>query len=189
LNKICRLWGPPVPVYTPVPEPTDPKKLIYPGRNISSPGFVYGWVGPFPASPRFRNYAVNSWAQPNVDLSTGRPGGEKDKELRKPAGTSDSRYPAGDGETKKSVSYMTLLVKVPQAGAEVYVDGNKTTQTGMDRTFSSPELEPGREFQYEVTVRWVERGLTYEKKKVVIGSSGEVIPLDFTAPEVVRAGR
>ncbi|HEV3387077.1 MAG TPA: hypothetical protein VG097_19820, partial [Gemmata sp.] len=27
LNRVCRLWGPQVPVYTPVPEPTDPKKL------------------------------------------------------------------------------------------------------------------------------------------------------------------
>jgi uncharacterized protein (TIGR03000 family) len=207
LNRVCRLWGPPVPVYTPVPEPSDPKKLIYPGRNISSPGFVYGWVGPFPASPRFRNYAVNTWAQPNVDLSTGRPLGLKDNDLKKPVGNGDSRTPVGDADTKQPVvntdsrnpvedagtrqpvSYMTLLVKVPQAGAELYVDGRKTNQTGTERIFSSPELEPGKEFQYEVTVRWVERGVVYEKKKLIVGSSGEVIPLDFTAPEVVRAGK
>jgi uncharacterized protein (TIGR03000 family) len=112
-----------------------------------------------------------------------------DAETKQPVVKTDSRNPVSDAETKKTASYMTLLVKVPQPGAELYVDGMKTTQTGLDRTFSSPELEPGREFQYEVTVRWVERGLTYEKKKLVVGSSGEVIPLDFTAPEVVRAGR
>jgi uncharacterized protein (TIGR03000 family) len=189
LNKSHRLWGPPVPVYTPVPEPLDPKKLIYPGRNISSPGFVYGWIGPFSASPRFRHYAVNVWAQSNVDLSTGRPPSEKDKDLMKPVGVGDSTAPTGDVETKKAVSYMTLAVKVPQPGAEVYVDGVKTVQTGTDRTFFSPDLEPGMGFQYEVTVRWVERGSTIERKKTIIGTSGEVISMDFTTPEVVRAGK
>jgi uncharacterized protein (TIGR03000 family) len=189
LDKSHRLWGPPVPVYTPVPQPDDPKKLIYPGRNISSPGFVYGWVGPFSASPRYRHYAVDVWAQPNVDLSTGRPPAQKDKEVMKPGGVGESNAPTGDVEPKKAVSYMTLAVKVPQPGAEVYVDGVKTTQTGTDRTFLSPDLEPGKGFQYEVTVRWVERGSTFEKKTIVIGSSGEVISMDFTTPEVLRAGK
>lgn len=189
LTQTCRLWGPPVPVYTPVPDPTDPKKLIYPGRNISSPGFVYGWVGPFPASPRYKHYAVNTWAQPNVDLSTGRPGGEKDKEISKPTTSGDSKPPTVETDAKKTVGYLTLAVKVPDPKAEVFVDGVKTVQTGVDRTFSSPELEPGKSFKYEVAVRWIDRGVTCETKKIVIGSPGEMIPVDFTTPEIVRAGR
>jgi uncharacterized protein (TIGR03000 family) len=176
LDKPCRLWGPPVPVYSPVPEPNTTKDLIYPGRNISSPGFIYGWVGPFPASPRYKHYAVNSWAQPGTDLSTGGP-------------NSGKKNAGGVNDTKKPGGYLTLSVKVPHPGAEVFVDGVKTTQTGTDRIFSSPELEEGKEFRYEVTVRWIDHGATYEQKKIVIGSSGEKIPLDFTAPEVVRAER
>jgi len=189
LDKVCRLWGPPVPVYTPVPQPDNPKKLINPLRNVSSPGFIYGWVGPFPASPRYKHYAVDVWSQPNVDLSTGRPRSEQEKQLNKPAGTGDSRSPIGDGDTKKSVGYMTLAMKVPTPGAEVYVEGVKTMQSGTDRTFHSPELEPGTLFRYEVTVRWLERGSIYEIKKVVFGATGDVIPMDFTTSEVVRAGR
>lgn len=174
LEKTCRLWGPPVPVYTPIPQPTDPKNLIYPGRNISSPGFVYGWIGPFPASPRYKHYAVNSWAQPGVDLSTGGPNSNNNKL----GGGSNPSKPGGS---------MTISMKVPNPTAEVFVGGVKTTQTGTDRTFSSPDLEDGKEFLYEVTVRWIDQGVTHEKKKNVIITSGQVIALDFTAPEVVRA--
>jgi uncharacterized protein (TIGR03000 family) len=182
LGKTCRLWGPLVPVYSPVPEPSDTKTLIYPGRNISSPGFIYGWVGPFPASPRYKHYAVNSWAQPGTDLSTGGPNSGANNPG---AGSS----PATGTDSKKPTGYMTLSVKVPNPSADLFVDGTKTTQTGVERTFRSPELEDGKEFRYELTVRWLDQGVLYEKKKIVIGSSGEVIPLDFTAPEVVRASK
>jgi uncharacterized protein (TIGR03000 family) len=78
---------------------------------------------------------------------------------------------------------MYLSVKVPQATAEVFVDGVKTAQTGKDRLFESPSLEAGKEFKYQVTVRWMERGVLYEKKKVATGTSGEVVQVDFTSPE------
>ena len=39
--------------------------------------------------------------------------------------------------------------------------------------------------RYELTARWVERGVTYEKRKAVTGTPGEVVRVDFTAPDVV----
>lgn len=178
LDRWCRLWGPPVPVYSPIPEISDSKKVIYHGRNISSPGWIYGWVGPFPASPRYKHYDVSAWAQPGVDLSTG--GQKARSELQKP--------PAGNQFSQSSTA-LQLAVKVPDAQAEVFVDGVKTMQSGVDRSFTSPELEPGKEYRYEITVRWVVSGVTREQKRTVIGASGEVIPLDFTNPEVVTVGK
>lgn len=175
-EKSCRLWGPPVPVYTPVPEVNTEGKHKLPNRNVSSPGLIYGWVGPFPASPRFKHYDVNVFAQPGVDLSTGRPLGVPDKP---PSG--------GGSDQKKSAASMTLTLKVPHPEAEVYVDGVKTAQTGIERTFISPDLEPGKDFRYELTVRWLDQGVKREQTKIVLGSSGQIIPLDFTAPEVIRA--
>ena len=61
------------------------------------------------------------------------------------------------------------------------MDGVKTTQTGTDRVFESPPLEAGKAFRYEVTVRWVERGAVRESKRVVTGTPGEVVRVDFTA--------
>jgi uncharacterized protein (TIGR03000 family) len=178
LDRRCRLWGPPVPVYTPIPEYSPNKRMIYPLRNISSPGFIYGWVGPFPASPRPHRLDVDVWAQPGVDLSTG--GSKSRSEMQKP--------PASNGPVSAS-GYLSLSVRVPDPRAELFVDGVKTQQTGLDRSFSSPELEPGADYRYEVTVRWTEGTTTYERKKTVIGGPGQSIPLDFTSPEVVRADK
>ena len=69
---------------------------------------------------------------------------------------------------------------MPQPAAEVYVDGVKTTQTGTDRIFESPPLEAGKEYAYEIVVRWVQGGATVERKKTVTGKPGEVIRVDLT---------
>ena len=77
---------------------------------------------------------------------------------------------------------LILSVKVPQPAAEVYVAGVKTAQTGTDRIFESPPLEAGKDYRYELTARWVERGAVFEKKKVATGKPGEVVRVDFLTP-------
>ena len=74
---------------------------------------------------------------------------------------------------------LILSVKVPQPAAEVMVDGRKTAQTGTDRIFESPPLETGQTYKYTVTARWMERGQTVEVSKVVTGTPGEVVRVDF----------
>lgn len=152
------LYGPPVPVYGPVPGVLGNSDLVHQWR--SSPtlggGFgYYGWVGPFRASPRPHSLSVNPWP---VIESVG-------PAVREAA-------PAG--------ACLHLSVKVPQPAAEVFVDGVKTTQTGTDRIYESPPLEAGKEYAYEIVARWVERGATVERKKTVTGKPGEVIRVDLT---------
>jgi uncharacterized protein (TIGR03000 family) len=53
-------------------------------------------------------------------------------------------------------------VRVP-AGAEIWFNGEKTTQTGTRRLFLSPELEPGNRYAYDVTARWTEDGKSVEQ--------------------------
>jgi uncharacterized protein (TIGR03000 family) len=154
------LHGPRVPVYGPVPSIVGNDHHGRLGKVVPSPGLPFGWVGMFAASPRPRPPSVGVWANPEPSVpATGRPG-----------------YPTG---------CLVLSVKVPLAGAEVFVDGVKTAQTGTDRVFESPPLESGKEFRYELTARWVEQGVTREAKRVVTGTPGEVLRVDFTAPEVV----
>jgi uncharacterized protein (TIGR03000 family) len=74
---------------------------------------------------------------------------------------------------------LVLSVRVPQPAAEIFVDGVKMTQTGTDRLYESPPLEAGKEYQYELTARWIEGGATIERKKVVTGKPGEVVRVDF----------
>ena len=41
------------------------------------------------------------------------------------------------------------------ADAEIWFEGDKTSQTGTSRTFVSPALQPGRNFTYDIRARWI----------------------------------
>jgi uncharacterized protein (TIGR03000 family) len=154
------LYGPPVPVYGPIPGVFGNEDLVRQWRSTLAPGLAgYGWVGIYAASPRPRHPTVSSW--PVVEQFQA-PG----------VNTSGSPVPAAGG-------CLVISVKVPQPAAEVWVDGKKTVQTGTDRTFESPPLEGGKSYRYTVTARWVERGQTFESSREAIGAPGEVIRVDF----------
>src|SRR6516162_9024399 len=46
-----------------------------------------------------------------------------------------------------------LTVHVP-AGAEIWVEGEKTKQTGSSRLFYSPPIVPGKNYVYEIRAMW-----------------------------------
>lgn len=161
------LYGPPVPVYGPVPGVFGNGDLVQQWREVPSPGLPFGWVGVYAASPRPRPLTVSVW--PTVE--------------RVPAVSRPVASPAQPG------GCLILSVKVPQPGAEVFVDGVRTAQTGTDRIFESPRMELGKEFKYEVTARWVERGAVREAKRAVVGTPGEVVKVDFTASDVIVTGK
>ncbi|HZY88900.1 MAG TPA: TIGR03000 domain-containing protein [Gemmataceae bacterium] len=50
-----------------------------------------------------------------------------------------------------------ITLNVP-ANAEVWFDGDKTTQAGPTRQFVSPPLTPGQTYTYHVRARWVQNG-------------------------------
>jgi uncharacterized protein (TIGR03000 family) len=47
----------------------------------------------------------------------------------------------------------TVEVTAP-ADAEILFDGQRTSQTGTQRTFTTPPLEKGPSYHYDVTARW-----------------------------------
>lgn len=156
------LYGPPVPVYGPIPGVFGNDDLVRQWRSTVAPGFAgYGWVGIYAASPRPRNPSVSVW--PVVE-QFGPPG---------------ANAPGAPAIAAKSGGGLILSVRVPQPAAEVFVDGQKTAQTGTDRTFESPQLEAGQTYKYRVTARWVERGQVVEVSKDVTGAPGEVVRVDF----------
>jgi len=182
------LYGPPVPVYGPVPGIIGNGDLVHQWRDVPSLGIGYGWVGIYAASPRPRPLSVSAWPVivehvpgagcpngPNcaIPAAPGAPAAPVPIKPEPGKTGSDSPVP-GMG------SPLFLSVKVPQPTAEILVDGHKTAQTGLDRTFESPPLEPGKQYRYELTARWVEGGATREMKKAVVGMAGEVVRVDFT---------
>src|SRR5579884_166675 len=59
-----------------------------------------------------------------------------------------------------------LNVTVP-AGAELWVDGHKTSQTGAVRQFTSPPLAAGKDYTYELRAKWKDGGRTVEQSRTV----------------------
>lgn len=68
-----------------------------------------------------------------------------------PAAVSNAASKPVMNETLKSAY---LHVRVPE-NAEIFCDNIKLDLTGIDRTFTSPPLPPGRTFPYEIRIRWV----------------------------------
>jgi uncharacterized protein (TIGR03000 family) len=187
------LYGPPVPVYGPVPGIIGNSDLVHQWRDVPSLGIGYGWVGVYAASPRPRPLSVSAWPviverMPGEGCPNGPncaapavPGAPAPVGPAAP-GKNETSKPGSDAAVPGMGSPLFLSVKVPQPTAEILVDGHKTAQTGLDRTFESPPLEPGRQYRYELTARWVEGGATREMKKAVVGMAGEVVRVDFTVP-------
>ena len=170
------LYGPPVPTYGPIPGVMGNQDLRRLWHDVPSPGIPFGWVGLYAASPRPRGLSVSVWPVAVEGIGPVR------------GSSSPAPDPSNPGASKPG-GCLILSVKVPQPAAEVFVDGVKTAQTGTERLFESPVLPAGQEFRYEVTARWVERGVVHERKKIVSGTPGEVVRLDFTTPEVVPTGK
>ena len=73
-----------------------------------------------------------------------------------------------------------LQVIVPDAGAQVWVDGYKTSSTGPTRMFDSPPLEPGKSFSYQVKATWRQDGDTVTAERTVSVLPGSTSVVDFT---------
>jgi uncharacterized protein (TIGR03000 family) len=135
---------------------------------VPSLGIGYGWFGVYAASPRPHPLTVSVW--PVIE------------NLAAPVAPA-APVPADPAAAQPGAGAMLVLsVKVPQPAAEVFVNGVKTAQTGTDRLYESPPLDPGKQYKYELTARWVEGGATREMKKAVVGTPGEVVRVDFTKP-------
>lgn len=73
-------------------------------------------------------------------------------------------------------------VHVPD-GAEVWLEGQKTQQTGEVRNFISPPLTPGEDFLYTIRAKWQENGKDVEQVQKVVVHAGSKLNVRFPAPQ------
>jgi len=73
-----------------------------------------------------------------------------------------------------------LRVKVPVADAQLWVEGQATSQTGAERDFDSPSLTPGKPFLYEMRAQWTENGRPVLQTRKIVVRAGEHLLVDFT---------
>jgi uncharacterized protein (TIGR03000 family) len=81
-----------------------------------------------------------------------------------------------------------IEMRVP-AGAAVWFDGVKATQTGTYRSYLSPPLAPGHDYAYRVRVRWTDGNRQVEETKRVPVRAGDTVTLAFPGarPSVRRS--
>lgn len=78
-----------------------------------------------------------------------------------------------------------LRVRVP-ADAVLWIDGDPTDQKGAERTFATPELEPGKVYVYEVKARWAQGGQPVEQTLQVEVRAGRTSTVSFGSASASR---
>ena len=88
--------------------------------------------------------------------------------------------PGGDYLQQAPVFYATIRVILPDAAARVWFDGNDTKQTGLDRYFYTPDLDPnGGPYSYRVRASWKVDGQDMTQERVVEVAPGQTSVADF----------
>lgn len=78
-----------------------------------------------------------------------------------------------------------VRVVVPTA-AQVWFDGDSTSQAGSLREFVSPPLSSEGTYSYEIRARWMENGTPMEQTRRVTVRAGALTTVDFTRPAPAR---
>ncbi len=86
-----------------------------------------------------------------------------------------SVVPAGPG------TVVNFSVQVPP-NAEIWIEGQKTNQTGAVRQFESPPLSPGVDYQYQIRARWTEGGTVIDQTRQMRVRAGDQFMVNFGKP-------
>ncbi len=87
---------------------------------------------------------------------------------------------AGIGVGNGRVDNRSALVEVRvPPDAQVWFDGDATRQRGSDRLYTSPPLDQGQTYSYQVKARWSQNGKPVERTKTVRVRAGQRAMVDF----------
>jgi uncharacterized protein (TIGR03000 family) len=96
---------------------------------------------------------------------------------------------AGGGDTRQSFyspagmsNRANIRVTVPNPNARVYFEDGSTTESGTDRLFTSPALDPSKSYVYTVRATWTEDGQEVTRTKEVKVQAGREAAVDFRNP-------
>jgi uncharacterized protein (TIGR03000 family) len=157
------------------------------GRNFAGRGWG-GWGGGYLGYPyygySYPYYGDNyGYSYPSVAVSPSYYYGDL---------TADSNYPplySGTSPIPDRQSFYspsaatadrtTVRVELPDPDAKVLFDDTLTTQTGTDRVFTTPPLDPSKSYTYTVRATWMEDGKEVTKTKDVRIQAGQPTMIDF----------
>jgi uncharacterized protein (TIGR03000 family) len=159
--------------------------FAYPGGNWPS---YYGYYGGWP----YYSYGYNPWTGSlnsyygttyAPQYESGVIGSTRTYGYARETANESGNY----GTTTSFPSTAALISVIVPPEAEIWFDNYKTKQTGTERRFLTPSLDPNRNFFYEVHARWMENNRPVEKTEVVRFHAGEQPTVDFTVGAVQSA--
>jgi len=74
-------------------------------------------------------------------------------------------------------------IRLPEASAQLWIEGQEMSTQGLVRSFISPPLEAGARYTYTIKAQWTENGKPMEATRQVPVRPGQRVMVDFTAPE------
>jgi uncharacterized protein (TIGR03000 family) len=72
-----------------------------------------------------------------------------------------------------------IEVRVPVAGAEVWIENKSSNQKGTVQRFLSPSLASGKDYVYTIRARWMEGGQPIERERRVTARAGATVVVDL----------
>jgi uncharacterized protein (TIGR03000 family) len=132
----------------------------------------YGWgpvVGQYTYGDTL-NYGINSYVAPAAwDTSNAQYSSNAQNR-----NTYQSMYSPANADAR-------IRVNVPDSNAQVFFDDSPTRQTGMERLFTSPPLDPSKSYTYTIRATWMDNGKEVTRTKDVKVQSGRTSIVDFRA--------
>src|SRR5262245_25736275 len=89
------------------------------------------------------------------------------------------RLAPGSASANGSADTAQIIVRLPHADGEVWLNGRKITQSGTARSFTTPPLQPGQSYSYQVEVAWRQDGRLVTESQSVSVSAGSAVALNF----------
>jgi uncharacterized protein (TIGR03000 family) len=80
----------------------------------------------------------------------------------------------------------TIQVLVPDAKAQVIFDDTKTEETGTDRLFTSPALNPGKTYTYTIKAKWMDKDEEVVRTADIRVQAGRATLVDFRGKGDIR---
>jgi uncharacterized protein (TIGR03000 family) len=166
------------PIYTSSGYYTEPYVYSSPGYVYSSPSYGSSSPGYVYSSPSYGSSSLGYVMPGTVTGSTGAVGTAGYQSFY-PGGTSGAQ--PGQGQPADNTRTY-IRVRVP-ADAQVFFDGQPTSQTGTERMFVSPPLATGPNYSYEISARWMQNGQEMKQSRTVRLTPGQTVNVDFQGPQ------
>jgi uncharacterized protein (TIGR03000 family) len=153
-------------------------RFFYSYPYYSYPYYSYPYYGNYGYYPYSYNYAPYYYGTDSDDSS----GYYSDDSSN---GSTLAAPPASDNQSS-TVAHLT--VKVP-ADAQVWFDDKPTTTTGSVRHYTTPSLEPGHRYSYEIRARWKDHGQEVTQSQRIRFTAGANVEADFPMASTATPNR